>query len=118
MTSPNISHQSGHYRAFIETSPYQQESVLYVMKGEHVLSVVNPTITSMAPPSAITLDPKTQSFFQWSDILEEDLVDMWKAIGKALDVYSDEPALAYKQGYAEGQANVLREWNEDLRDKD
>lgn len=51
----------------------------------------------------------------WTDPLEDVIVDIFKAIGKALEIYSDEPSQAYKQGFAEGQAAVLREWNESLR---
>ena len=115
MTSPNISHQSGNYRAYVETSPHQRENVLYLMKEDFVLSIADPSIKSALVIDEIRLDSETQSFFRWSDMLEDDLVDMWKAIGKALDVYSDEPGQAYKQGYAEGETKVLREWNETLR---
>ncbi len=117
--TPNIAHQSGHYRAYIEANPMRDEYTLYVMKEDYVVTISDTGVTAMrVPVDGIKLDPETQSMMQWSGTVEDDIVDMWKAIGKALDVYSDEPGQAYKQGYAEGQNQVLRDWNEALRGKE
>lgn len=113
--TPNIAHQSGHFRAYIETAPFHQKSTLYVFNEDSVVTIGNGGVSfETMPPEAQHLDTK-HTFIEWSNHFEDDIVDMWKAVGKALDVYSDEPGKAYKQGLAEGEAKVLREWNESLR---
>jgi hypothetical protein len=95
------------------------ENTLYVTNEEYVLRFEGHTlIAERMPPTAIKLDPEQHAMIVWSTAVEDSIVDMWKAIGKALDVYSDEPGKAYQQGFAEGEAKVLREWNEALRGKE
>lgn len=114
MTAPNKSHQSGHARAFIDYEPMSASNKLYVMHEQDIVGFKD---------GAIFLTPITEGFLPsqdscivaWTDPVEDTIVDIFKAIGKALEIYSDEPSQAYKQGFAEGQAAVLREWNESLR---
>lgn len=117
MASVNRSHQSGHARAFIDHEPFSMANRLFVYHEDHIITpspsggglVFTPMDEGVRPPI-------TDAFTAWSDMVEDPVVDIFKAIGKALDIYSDEPSQAYKQGYAEGVAATLREWNESLRE--
>lgn len=114
MTSPNKSHQSGHARAFIDHDPLTMMNRLYVMHEQYMVELKNGDI--YMTPLVEGLTPTVDTcILAWTDTVEDTIVDIFKAIGKALEVYSDEPSQAYKQGFAEGQAAVLREWNESLR---
>lgn len=115
--TPNKAHQSGHWRAYIDTSPVSRSAVLYVMNERHVATVDSPSMTLAQPTEGTQLDDTEHAFLVWDEALEDDIVDMVKAIAKALDIYSDEPSQAYKQGFAEGEAKVLREWKDELSDK-
>lgn len=65
-------------------------------------------IITKVPEGAMPSDD--QSLLVWSPEFDETVVDIFKAICKALDLYSEEPGQAYKQGFAEGESKVLREW--------
>lgn len=115
MTAPNIAHQSGHARAFIEHSPFNMTNALFVMhEGLMVTFEQGGMILRERPSEGMCLDSKF-AMVEWTDILEDPIIDIFRAIGKALEIYSDEPERAYKQGYAEGQTAIMREWNESLR---
>ena len=114
MTSPNTPHQSGHWRAYIDTDPFGRKSTLFVMKDGDIARFYNQTLSIVVIDEAVRADDE-HAMMVWDDVFEDDIVDMWKAIGKALDVYSDKPSQAYAQGFANGESKVLREWNESLR---
>ena len=114
MTAPNISHQSGHARAYIDHEPYSMLNSMYVMHEQHAVTYENGCIVMRLLQEGV-LHGDAKPFLEWSDPVEDTIVDIFKAVGKALEIYSDAPSQAYKQGFAEGQAAVLREWNESLR---
>jgi hypothetical protein len=89
---------------------------LYVMLEDHVVSFEKGAMVAkkLNLNEGSVMDDD-YACLVWSEQLEDTIVDIFKAIGKALDIYSDEPGQAYKQGFAEGEAKVLREWNESLR---
>ena len=55
---------------------------------------------------------QSQAALIWSWNFDDDVIDVFKAICKALDLYNEEPGLAYKQGLAEGRAEVYKEWKD------
>jgi hypothetical protein len=114
MTAPNISHQSGHARAFIDHDPMSMTNLLYVMHEEYMVEFKDGSIVMTRSPEGIAPN-RDSAVMVWTDMVEDTIVDIFKAIGKALEIYSDEPSQAYKQGFAEGQVAVYKEWNESLR---
>lgn len=115
MTAPNKSHQSGHARAFIDHDPLTMVNNLYVMHEQQMVVFGKGGSITLVPLIEGLQASLSDCVVSWTDPLEDTIVDIFKAIGKALEIYSDEPSQAYKQGFAEGQAAVLREWNESLR---
>ena len=116
MTAPNISHQSGHARAFIDHDPVSMGNRLYVMHEQHIVQFKDGAIYFTPLQEGVYLgNQEGKPFAAWTDPVEDTIIDIFKAVAKALEIYSDEPSQAYKQGFAEGQAAVLREWNESLR---
>jgi len=114
VTAPNKSHQSGHARAFIDHDPMSMSNQLYVMHEQQMVTFHKGAVR-LTPMIEGLRAAEADCIVTWTDPLEDVIVDIFKAIGKALEIYSDEPSQAYKQGFAEGQAAVLREWNESLR---
>ena len=113
----NKAHQSGHWRAYIDTDPLGMEKRLFVMKEDAVARFITDGGLVMYRRDESLSLTDSEAMMSWSEYFDEDIIDMWKAIGKALDVWSETPGRAYAQGLAEGEAKVLREWNESLRGK-
>lgn len=116
MTSPNKQHQSGHARAYIKQEWNNLGSKLYVTLGDMPNTCIifdkgAILVKAISEAAALSSDDVC---FEWGEMMDDTVVDIWKAIGKALEVYSDDPSQAYKQGYAEGESKVLREWNQSL----
>jgi len=114
MTNPNKPYQSGHWRAYIDTDPMGRKSTLFVMKDDNVAMIYEKGLSLVRMDEAVKLNDD-KALMEWDDFFEDDIIDMWKAVGKALDVYNDQPGRAYAQGLSEGRAEVLREWNDELR---
>jgi len=114
--TPNIAHQSGHARAYIKQdwAAYSGPQ-LFVTLGEDTTVVFDKGTLLLRTVQGGTTPAPDEIALTWAEPLTDTIVDIFKAIGKALDIYSDEPSQAFKQGFAEGEAKVLREWNEDLR---
>lgn len=117
MTSVNRLHQSGHARAFIVHEPHTDSNRMFVMHEGFVVQLQGDCMT-MSRAEEGTMATPDEAFCSWSGAVEDQVVDVFKAIAKALELYSDEPSQAFRQGYAEGESKVLREWNESLRGLD
>lgn len=116
MTSVGKAHQSGHARAFIEYEPFNMQNRLYLMDGEYVVTYSpGGGLLMNTVPEGYKMGPEL-AIMSWGDVFEDKLIDMFKAVAKALEIYDDEPGQAYKQGFAEGQTAVYKEWNESLRE--
>ena len=113
----NKTHQSGHWRAYIDTDPLGMEKRLFVMKEDVLAKFEGGGLVMLRRPQDGLSISDSESMMAWSEFFDDDILDMWKAIGKALDVWTEAPGRAYAQGFAEGEAKVLREWNESLRVK-
>ena len=117
MTTANQRHQSGYATAYIKDELWSPGKDLYVTTGEgrYIVTFTEGGTLTMKPMDQGVAFDSREAFISWAPEMEDTIIDIFKAIGKALDIYSDEPGQAYKQGYAEGQAAVLREWNNVLR---
>lgn len=116
MTAPNVTHQSGHARAFIEHTPFNLTNRLFVMHEGYIVTFEKNGMLTVSALDENLVANDGQALLVWGDQLEDTIIDIFKAIAKALELYSDEPGQAYKQGFAEGQTSVYREWNASLRE--
>ena len=114
MTAPNISHQSGHARVFIDHDPMSMNNRMYIVHERHIVRFKDGDLL-FSPLIDGVRSAGDEAALEWDELHEDSVIDIFKAIGKALEIYSDEPSQAYKQGFAEGESKVLREWNESLR---
>lgn len=106
---------SGHWRAYLDTDPMGMQKHLFVMKENAIAKVSEHGLTLYIRPNEAAALGDEDQFMAWTDFLDEDIIDMWKAIGKTLGVWNEQPGRAYEQGLSEGRADVLREWNDELR---
>lgn len=116
MVDVNRAHYSGHFRAYIRHEPFTGNNQLFLINESHVYTVEAGALVGRPIQEGVSFSP-SEALFTWSDIVEDEIIDMFKAVGKALELYSDEPGKAYKQGFAEGEAKVLREWNAELKEQ-
>lgn len=115
MTTPNKHHQSGNATAYLKDDWATSGMELYVRLSDNCCATFDKGNIIMQQWTPGQTYGRDDVCLAWHITMEDNVIDMFKAIGKALDIYSDEPSQAYKQGYAEGEAKVLREWNESLR---
>lgn len=115
MVAPNTVHQSGQSRAFVEHTPFNGVNRLFLTLDQYYVQFENGSLTLFPMPTEGTVMEASTAALVWSDMMEDSIIDVFKAICKALELYTDEPGQAYKQGYAEGQTAVYKEWNEHLR---
>ena len=109
MTTPNQVHQSGHARAYIEWHPSQRDHTVWLFSDDHVVTMSEDGLMlNPVPPGAAAEDD--QFFMKFAPEMEDKIIDFVKALAKAFDLYTEQPGTAYAQGYAEGEATVLREW--------
>ena len=115
MVAPNQLFQSGRARAFLQHEPWSMTYRLYVSIEDDLLRFDNHGGIILEPMEEGVKPSNDNATLAWTENVEDEVVDVFKAICKALELYSEGPGQAYKQGFAEGEAKVLREWNESLR---
>lgn len=116
MVAPNQLFQSGRARAYITHEPWSMAYHLYVCLEDDLLRFTKDGSILLEPMQEGVMPNSENATLSWTELIEDEVVDVFKAICKALELYSEGPGQAYKQGFAEGEAKVLREWNESLRD--
>lgn len=109
--TPNVLHQSGSARAYIKQDPFSSMaySLFVSMDGNYVVTLNDGQMIVNKVPEGTAVG-SDQALLTWSMDFDETVVDIFKAICKSLDLYSDDPTEAYKRGLAEGESKVLREW--------
>jgi hypothetical protein len=115
MVAVNTPFQSGRYRAYIDWSPHSNSHKLFINDEDGYYITFKDGMLIMNSKTEGTMVGSDLAALEWMDRYEDQVVDMFKAVAKALEIYDDGPGQAYKQGLAEGKAEVYKEWNESLR---